>query len=41
MVSRHLGCEGRRQNAGCTNRRRVSREELQDAVLAGLKVAPS
>lgn len=37
MVSRHLGCEGRRQNAGCTNRRRVSREDLQDAVLTGLK----
>lgn len=37
MVSRHLGCEGRRQNAGCTNRRRVSREELQEAVLTGLK----
>lgn len=37
MVSRHLGCEGRRQNAGCTNRRRVNREELQDAVLIGLK----
>lgn len=38
MVSRHLGCEGRRQNAGgCTNRRRVSREELQDAVLTGMK----
>lgn len=37
MVSHHLGCEGRRQNTGCTNRRRVSREELQEAVLTGLK----
>lgn len=37
MVSRQLGCEGRRQNAGCTNRRRVNRDELQDAVLTGLK----
>ena len=37
MVSRKLGCEGRRQGTGCKNRRRVSREELQDAVLGGLK----
>lgn len=37
MVSRKLGCEGRRQGTGCRNRRRVSREELQDAVLDGLK----
>lgn len=37
MVSRKLGCEGRRQGTGCENRRRVSREELQAAVLDGLK----
>lgn len=37
MVSTKLGCEGRRQGTGCRNRRRVAREDLQDAVLSGLK----
>jgi len=31
-----LGCAGRRYHNGCTNRRRVPREDLEEAVLTGL-----